>query len=288
MNRLVSIVSVNYNQKEHTIEFLDSISESTYDNFEVILVDNGSKDPLDKDLEKNYANLKCIILKENLGFAGGNNVGIKEAIGEYLIFLNNDTLVPPQFISTMVDFMESNDEVGMASPKLIFPNERIQYAGSSDFNKLTGRGSRIGFNEVDQGQYAKNYPTSYAHGAAMITRREVLNKVGLMREDYFLYYEELDWCERIKRNGYSIYYVGATYVIHKESISVGINSPLKVYYMSRNRILFLIRNTEGINRFTSIIFLLHHWCFKIVNTLSRQWKYQTILKSLERNILASK
>lgn len=240
---LVSIVSVNYNQKEHTVEFLNSLYDSEYQNFEVIVVDNGSKDPLEKkSLEIKFTNLKCIILEKNLGFAGGNNIGIKKAKGQFLIFLNNDTIIPKSFISDIIHFLSDKPNVGIISPKVIYPNGLIQYAGSNGINFLTMRGSRIGLMERDSGQYDSIYETSLPHGAAMAVRKEAIDKVGLMPEAYFLYYEEHEWCTNFLKMGFKTVYLGTTQIIHKESVSIGSHSPMKVYYLSRNRLLFLLRN----------------------------------------------
>lgn len=251
---LVSIISVNYNEPEETIEFLESVYQSDYPNFETIIVDNGSKRKIDDKLSEKYPNLKTLIHDKNLGFAGGNNLGIRIANGDYLVFLNNDTLIPKDFISKMVLFIQENPMVGIASPKVVFPNKIIQYAGTVKIHPLTGRGKRIGLMEVDQGQYNKINETDLPHGAAMIVPKKIIKEVGEMPEDYFLYYEEHDWCTRIINAGYKMYYFGHTSVIHKESISVGQDSPLKVYYLNRNRILYHLRNHRGLPQISGLIF----------------------------------
>lgn len=252
----VSIITVNYNEPEETEFFLESVYKSTFDSFEVLVVDNGSKRKIDSNLEKKYPNLTCIINDENLGFAGGNNLGVNKAKGEYLLFLNNDTLIPEDFLSIMTEFMKSHPDAGMSSPKINFTTGQIQYAGARQMNKFTGRGKKYGNKEIDQGQYDHNKITDLPHGAAMMVPKKVIDKVGTMFEDYFLYYEEHDWALRIKNAGYQIYYVGSTHIVHKESVSVGPDSPLKAYYMSRNRLLFQIRNYAGLDRLLSIIFFL--------------------------------
>ena len=281
---LVSVISVNYNEPEETREFLKSLYKSDYPNFETIIVDNGSKRKVEKKLEKLYPNLTCIISKKNLGFAGGNNLGIDLAKGEYFVFLNNDTLVPSDFIKIMVRFIQQNPNVGIASPRLVFQNGKIQYAGSTNLNSFTGRGKRIGFNEEDKGQYNRNYRTDLTHGAAMIVPKKVVDRVGKMHEQYFLYYEELDWCTRIKNNGFEAYYIGETYVIHKESVSVGIESPLKTYYMSRNRILYLRRNSYGLYKVSSIVFYCIFGTLKS-SVVFLYFRKINLLKNLWRGVL---
>lgn len=252
----VSVITVNYNEPEETELFLNSIYNSDFDSFEVIVVDNGSKKKISRALETKYPNLKCIIHEKNLGFAGGNNLGVEEAKGEYLIFLNNDTLVPKDFISTMTRFMDEHPDVGMASPKINYTTGQIQYAGAKQMNKFTGRGQKYGNRENDQGQYDHIQMTDLPHGAAMMVPKKVIHQVGPMYEGYFLYYEEHDWALRIKNAGYQIFYLGNTNIIHKESMSVGPDSPLKAYYMSRNRLLFQLRNYKGLDRYVGILFYL--------------------------------
>ncbi|MEX1241453.1 MAG: glycosyltransferase family 2 protein, partial [Cyclobacteriaceae bacterium] len=121
---------------------------------------------------------------------------------------------------------------------------------------FTGRGERIGWSESDTGQYDKIYKTDLGHGAALIVSRKVVGEVGLMPEVYFLYYEEHDWCEQVKRKGYDMYYVGTSRVIHKESVSTGGDeSYLKVHYLHRNRLLFMRRNFHGFPYFVGVVFL---------------------------------
>ncbi len=280
---LVSIISVNYNEPEETKLFLDSLYKSDYQNFETIIVDNGSKRKISKNLEKHYPKLTCIINEKNLGFAGGNNIGVDKAKGEYLIFFNNDTIIPSLTVSMLTQYMINNPNVGIASPKIIFEDNKIQYAGSTRLNTFTGRGKRIGFYEDDIGQYNNNYQTDLVHGAAMITSRKVIEEVGKMFEDYFLYYEELDWCMHIKKANYKIWYIGKAHITHKESLSVGIDSPLKTYYMSRNRILFQRRNTKGISRIISIIFYCTFGASKLSLRLIFSKKYSQ-LENLWRGI----
>lgn len=253
---LISIISVNYNEPEETGLFLESIYESTYLNFEVIIVDNGSKRKVNPEIEEEYPRLKLIKSEKNKGFAGGNNLGIIASQGDYLIFLNNDTLVPSDFITKIVQFMLKTPDAGMASPKLIYPNGKIQYAGSIAINPYTGRGKRIGKYEEDSGQYNHTCETGLPHGAAMVVRRDAIEVAGLMPEEYFLYYEEYDWGRQIESLGYKLYYMGETHVVHKESMSVGKDSPLKVYYMNRNRLLFLMRNYDGFTLFSGVAFYI--------------------------------
>lgn len=255
---LVSIVTVNFNQTGVTRDLLISLQKITYAAIEIIVVDNGSADTSITSLKEEFPEIKLIISTKNTGFAGGNNIGIKQATGEYLLLINNDVEVTPGFLEPMIDCMRANPKIGIVSPKIVYFNrdETIQYAGSSRISPFTGRGKRIGYLKKDQGQYDFVAKTELAHGACLLTTRAVVQSIGLLPEIYFLYYEEHDWTEMAKRKGYEVFYVGTSKIYHKESISTGKNSPLKTYYLSRNRILFAKRNCSQFQNFFSIIYTL--------------------------------
>jgi GT2 family glycosyltransferase len=254
----VSIITINYNQPEHTCALLASLQKVSYPSVEIIVIDNGSSEDPTALIRSRYPGVKLIVSKENLGFAGGNNLGIMAANGDYLMFLNNDTEVEPDFLEPLVSFFETHPDAGAASSKILYYNSGgiLQYAGSSSPDPLTGRSKRIGWMEKDHGQYDTIRETSLAHGAAMMVPRRVIEDVGLMPEFFFLYYEEVDWCESIKKAGYRIYCVPASRVYHKESMSVGKASTLKTYYLTRNRVLYMRRHTAGLKKVGWMIFFL--------------------------------
>lgn len=260
---LVSIITVNYNELEVTCELLDSIRRNSYSNMEVIVVDNASKANPVFYLNKNYPEVKVIRSGRNLGFAGGNNLGIEASKGEYLFFVNSDAELTDGVIETLLALFERNPKLGIVSPLLCYHNENpenevdiIQYAGTTPVHPLTARNETLGELEEDHGQYREALPTAYVHGAAMMTTREVLNKAGRMSERFFLYYEELDWCEKIRRAGFEIYIEPNAKIYHKESISVSKINTLKTYYLNRNRILFMRRNKSALELAAFILFLI--------------------------------
>lgn len=265
---LVSIVTINYNGAAVTMELLKSLRKVTYPNVEVIVVDNASKESPDP-IKEAFPEIVLVRNKENLGFAGGNNEGFKVAHGKYLLMLNNDTEAAPDFLFPLVSRLEEDPGAGAVSPKLVYygTDGLIQYAGSSRINPYTGRSSFIGSKEKDCGQYDCCNPTHYAHGAAMMIRRSLLEEIGMMADLYFLYYEELDFCERIREAGYKIWYVGNSVVYHKESMTVGKENPLKTYYMTRNRLVFMRRNVKGIKLLISLLF------FTLVSVPKNTLKY---------------
>jgi hypothetical protein len=253
---MVSIVSVNYDQPQVTCEMLESLRKVTYPNFEILIVDNGSPTTSPGIIKEKYPEVQLIISAENLGFAGGNNIAIKQTKGDYVLLLNNDTEVKPDFLESFVELMESDKRIGITSSKILYfyEDNMIQYAGMSALNPITSRGGSDGDKEIDNGQYNNVKETFYPHGACMMIRKSVLEEIGLLYEGYFLYYEEYDFADRVRQAGYKIYYQPNATILHKESIATGKNSPLKTYYLNRNRVLFLRRNSHGFTFLLAIIY----------------------------------
>ena len=255
---LVTIITVNYNQSAATCDMLKSLYVSGYPNLEVFVVDNASPSDHPDVIKERYPQINFIKNPVNLGFAGGNNIGIRQAKGQYIFMLNNDTIVSEGAINRLVEAMLIDPKIGLVCPKIKYLDtpDIIQYAGQTKMSKIGMRTFKIGYGEKDTGQYDKSEETYYAHGAAMMTKREVIDHVGMMPEIYFLYYEELDWCDHIKKAGYKIMYVHDAVIYHKESLSTGHNSSMKTFYINRNRMIFMRRNRTGIIRFLAIIYLL--------------------------------
>ena len=257
---LTSIITVNFNQPGATLEFLKSIKENTLDeDVEVILVDNGCSENYQSEFEATFPGLVYIRSEKNLGFAGGNNLGIKQAKGAFLLFLNNDTEITPNLVRVLKAELANNKDIGLISPLILFFDkpEIIQYAGFSEMNYLTCRNKSIGGFTLNKGQYeSDSRQTGYCHGAAMMCRAADLALAGLMDEHYFLYYEELDWCEKFRGVGKQIWFTGKTSILHKESISVGKESAIKTYFMTRNRALFIRKNTGVLN---TLIFSFYYF-----------------------------
>lgn len=255
---LVSIITINYDQPKVTAQLLESLQKITYSNVEVLVVDNNSPKHSVASIMPQFPDVTFIESATNLGFAGGNNLAIKEAKGDYLLFINNDVEVAPDFLEPLVKCLQSDSSIGMASPKIKYFDAptMLQYAGCTEINLITGQGHFIGHHQEDQLAFTQTQPTAYIHGAAMLVSRKVLEQTGLMDDDYFLYYEELDWCARAKRDGFGIWYVAESEVWHKESMSTGKESPLKVYFQTRNRLKFLQKNGQLWQQIIGIGFIL--------------------------------
>ena len=287
-NPRVSIVIINWNGWEDTIECLESLFYINYPNFDVILVDNASEDDsLEKirdycsgnlkvessffkynpdnkpinlvectenfddaefHLKKEISNSNQIILiknDENIGFPGGNNTGMKFALKffkpNYILLLNNDTVVEENFLDELVKNGKSREDVGILGPKIYFYDEphTIWSAGCRISWKLS-RGIQIGTNEEDKGQYDTIKEVEYVSGSAFLIKTEVIQKIGLMDENYFLYFEESDWTLRANHEGSNSLYVPQAKVWHKISKSGGgIHNQIGLFYITRNRWLFM-------------------------------------------------
>lgn len=255
----VSIITLNYNQTAVTCEFLESIRRLNYSNYEILVCDMASEvDPTPMIEAGNYPNTRVLLSKENLGFAGGNNWGMRQAKGDFIFIVNNDTEVTPELIHLLLAPFYTDKTIGVTSPKIKFffqPNI-IQYAGFNPMNHFTGRTSTVGEMEEDKGQYDIPGTTCGAHGCAMMVKRDVIEQVGMFPEKFFLYYEEWDWSARILKAGYKIWYTANATIYHKESMSVGKKNPMKVFYHTRNRILYMRRNTRWYQRMIFFCFFI--------------------------------
>lgn len=258
MKKRISIITVNYNGLTDTCALIDSIPFD--EQMEVIVVDNASQKDEGAIIKERYPQVKVIKSAKNLGFAGGNNLGIKASTGDYLFFINNDTELHPEDrnLQALIERIESSERIGVVCPKIRFAwdNHPIQFAGYTPLSSITLRNHSIGFGEEDRGQHDLAHPTPYAHGAAMMVKRDVIEKAGMMPECFFLYYEELDWSLMISRAGYEIWYEPACTIYHKESQTTGQNSPLKTFYLMRNRLLLAKRNIPIMTRLLTYSYLI--------------------------------
>ncbi|MEM6641575.1 MAG: glycosyltransferase family 2 protein [Bacteroidota bacterium] len=252
----VSFITVNYNGLSETIELIASIKQNAMGIlFEIIVVDNASKeDPTDFFASK-HPEVVFIRSDVNLGFAGGNNLGIQKSAGHFLFFVNNDTIITEGLTKSMISRFETDERLGMLSPKICFYNTKIiQYAGFEPLDHFA-RNCAIGNKHEDGPNYQSYHDTYSGHGAAMMLPRNVIDQVGLMPELYFLYYEELDWSCQVRNAGYRVAIDQSLIIYHKESMSVGKSSDLKTYYHFRNRILFVRRNFQSMQKAIALLYL---------------------------------
>lgn len=289
-NPLISIIALNYNQTDVTCAFLESLKKLTYKNYEIVLIDNNSTvDPTERFCRE-FPEVRFFRSSKNLGFTGGNNLAIKLAKGDYFFIVNNDTEVAsPNLLEKLIEPFENDPTIGMVSPKIRFfyNPDTIQFAGYNKINPFTGRNSQVGYREKDMGQHDKSGYTHYANGAAMMVKRDVAENVGIFTDHFFIYYEELDWSAQTIKRGYHIFYQSEVYILHKESMTMGKASPIKVYYNNRNRVMFMRRNS---NAWQQVCFFLWYFLFTIPKNVATflfrgQFKHcQAFLRSVGWNL----
>ena len=257
----LSFITINYNGLADTTSLIRSLQSVVHSvRWEVVVVDNASAGNDVFALRTIFATDPRVVIVEahaNLGFAGGNNLGIAHASAPVLMLINNDTYVETDHFRQLLSRLSATPGAGIVSPKLRYAHDgrAIQYAGFTELSAITLRNRAIGNGEPDHGQYDTPRPTAFAHGAAMLFTRDTLATSGPMTEDYFLYYEEMDWSMQVRRAGLTIWYDPVQTVFHRESRTTGTDSPLRTYYMTRNRLLFARRNTRTPMRYATYAYL---------------------------------
>ena len=249
MSHLVYVVILNWNGRDDTLACLESVARIDYPNFRVIVADNGSSDGSVDAIRRAYPDVHLIENHANLGFAAGNNSAIAHALesgAEFVFLLNNDTVVDPAILSAFVDAAERMPDGGVFGAKIYYygDKQKLWYAGGY-WDAETLSFNEHGAGELDRGQFDTLTETEWVIGCAMFVRAEVFRSVGLLEPKFFLNNEEIDFCSRTKRVGFSCVYVPEARLWHKISVSFGgEDSPLKDYFSARNRLLWAQRNAE--------------------------------------------
>jgi hypothetical protein len=238
----VSIIVLNWNGKEDTIECLESLKYIDYPNYEIIVVDNASTDGSVECLQNLNMDIQLIVNKENIGYSKGNNVGILKAFEnntDYIMILNNDTFVDSNFLVELIKVAESDQKIGILGPKTYYAEPRsIIYWAGSKINWYTGQPMHIGQKEEDNGQYNDISKVDFVAGSCMLIKKQVIEKIGLLPNEYFLLWEDIDYSVNAKKNGYELVYVPDSKIWHKESVSIKKIKGLRLYYSVRNRFIF--------------------------------------------------
>jgi hypothetical protein len=221
----VSVIVVNWNGREVTIECLASLARATYPAMRVVLVDNASSDGSAEVIRARFPEVDVLVMPANLRFAGGNNAGMRHALGtgaEYLVLLNNDTIVDPGFIEPLVAQMQADRHTGMVAPKIYYHADagRIWFAGGV-ISMWTGTMRHKGIREVDRGQYDTPADIDYATGCCVMVRSDIVRQVGMLDESFFIYGEDADWSMRVWGAGYRVVYEPSSKVWHKISVTSG-------------------------------------------------------------------
>jgi len=258
MNPLVYIIILNWNGRDLTLDCLKSLSKIKYDNFEILIVDNGSSDDSVKAIRNKYPKIKILQLDKNIGYAAGNNAGlefIKNENPNYIIFLNNDTIVYHKFIVPLTEPLMKNSDVGQTVPKIFFANSKnkIWYAGGK-VNLWLGHIYHIGIRKYDSSQYSESQYTDYATGCCFCMRREDFTEIGKFDTSFPMYAEDVDLSLRIKTNGKKVLYVTNSNIWHKVSASIGGElSMLKLRRKLHGLIKLFGKHTNILQKFTIIL-----------------------------------
>lgn len=239
---MIYIVVLNWNGWKDTLDCLASLAKLDYPRYEVVVVDNGSTDGSEEKIRDAYPSVTVLQTGANLGFAGGNNVGIRYAMeqgADYVWLLNNDTVVDREALKALVTEAESGDAVGMVGSKILYHDApgRIWFAGG-EVNTRTGRTRHAGMNEVDSIRWNAPRDVDYASGCSMLVSRGIVEDIGLMDEIFFMYFEDLDWCARARNSGWRIRYQPKSQVWHKVSQSSRFRSSNMRYQFSRSSIFY--------------------------------------------------
>ncbi len=244
----VAIIILNWNGREDTLACLESLARLEYPSFHIIVVDNGSTDGSPETIRRAFPQTEVLETGANLGYAGGNNRGLKAALARpfpYILLLNNDTLVAPDFLTHLV--RAADRTAGIVGPTIYYADrpEVIWTAGGAiDWRR--GDTRMIGLDAVDRGQFGTvPREVDFVSGCAMLVRRDVPERIGLLDERFFLYYEEVEWCVRARRAGFRILHVPQAKVWHRIAPQAQAESPTVHYYMTRNRLLFLALTGAG-------------------------------------------
>lgn len=244
----VTAIVLNWNKATDTLACLRSLDEQTYPNCEALVVDNGSQDGSVARVRRRFPQVTVLELAENLGYAGGNNRGIEYALRqgcEYVWLLNDDTTVAPDALQALMAEAQASPGVGFFGPMVYMLDDphRILSAGGVFADRWQPQHRGIG--QLDQGQLAGTSEVDYLSGCALLVSRKAIEALGMLDEDFFAYYEDVDWCYRAKQAGFGVLFVPKARVWHPDTTRRDVNSPLVTYYMSRNHLLFAQKHRLG-------------------------------------------
>lgn len=251
---MIAVILINYNGARDTIECIESLNNITDTSLRLIIVDNKSSDnsiDLIKQAQDQYS-FDLLEAEENNGFSSGNNIGIKYALNmgaEYILLLNNDTVVTADFLTQLLEPFNKYSDCGAAISKILYYSQpdTIWYGGGS-INNATGRTEHWRINEKDNNDNSDIQEVSFASGCCLCLKADAIKKVGFLNEDYFLYEEDADYCLRMVKEGFKIYYVPKSVIYHKVSASVGQGSSMSQYYLVRNKYYLIKLHFSKLNK----------------------------------------
>jgi len=274
----VMLIVLNWNGLADTLECLDSLMHLDYPAYEVVVVDNGSTDGSVEVISDRFPGVTLIENNENLGYAEGNNRGISYALkagADYVLVLNNDTVLCQDLLTHLVRVAEADSRVGAVGPKIYYHMQphRIWFAGGMiDWQR--GFTVNLGADEDDAGQFEEVKSVDFLAGCALLIRRETWEDVGPFDSRYFMYWEETDWCTRVRRAGYDLLFVPQAKMWHKVSTIAQSQSSRVLYYMTRNRFFFFYKHVISPCKRVAIL-ARHCWgVFRAITRFLRRGEYE--------------
>ena len=261
MQPKVSIVILNYNTRHFLQKFLPGVLATDYENFEVVLADNASKDDSVEFVRQNFPTVKIIVLSENYGFAGGYNKALAQVKADYFVLLNSDVEVPADWLNPLVALAESDSNIAAVQPKLLDYKDKtkFEYAGGSGgfidkFGYPFCRGRWFNHLEIDNGQYNDSREIFWATGACFLIRSKYWEQANGLDEDFFAHMEEIDLCWRLKNSGYKIMVCPQSVVYHVGGGTLPVGNPRKTYLNFRNGLFLLCKNLHS-SRLWQVLFI---------------------------------
>lgn len=256
----VCAIILCYNGVELTLECVRSLRAQSYPNLEILVIDNGSADHTAEIIQKQYPDIFVLNTGKNLGYVAGNNLGIQIAVeksADYLILVNNDTRLHPDCITNLVNSLANDSSIGVIGPMVYTweDSPKISSAGGL-INWKYADAINIGAGEDDFGQFPAR-SVDFINGCGIMVTRQAIESAGGLDPKFFMYWEETDWCQRIKKNGFKIQFEPSAVMWHKAPIHWGELSATTIYYMTRNRFLFFYRHAPGWIKPVSLARALH-------------------------------
>lgn len=268
---LLSVIIPNWNGKEFLTECIDSLKGQTFHEFETILVDNGSTDGSAEFAEKRYGDfIRIVRNRENLGFTGGNNVGIQTARGKYIVLLNNDTWTTPTWLEELVKATSVGPRVGMWASKVYSFYRRNEIEAVGELIYWDGLCRSQGQYEREQGQYDEMKEIFFPPGCGGMYRKLVFEEIGLFDEDFFAYGDDAEIGIRARMAGWRCVYVPKAVLYHKDSGSTGHLSSFKAFYVERNRFWITIKYFPWPLLVLSTFFTFYRFAFQAYGALTHQ------------------
>ena len=259
MSPRVLVIVLCHNGVELTLACLESLRRVEYERADVLIVDNASTDGTPEAVRARFPEVTVVEAGANLGFAAGNNVGLRYALDhgyDYAMLLNNDTEVAPDFLQSLMAAAEADPAVGMAGPLIFYHDQPdILWSAGGAIDWRRGASRMLGLNEQNDQEDHTSREVDFVSGCALLVKRTALEQVGLIDERFYMYYEETEWCVRAARAGYRVIVVPQARIWHKISLEKRAASPTVHYYMTRNRLLFLRMTGANWRAFAHTLFL---------------------------------